>query len=531
MFSVVKEKRSDRFFSEIIERIESGLIRNKDILEVEKLALAKKHGIFRVVKNADIMEYAKHNSRADLMEFLRTKPVRTASGVANIAVMWKGADTGEGKFFSCPANCVYCPQGENSPKAYTGVEPTTMRAKRLGYDPWLQVKKRIKQFHIIGHKTDKCELIIMGGTFTAMPLSFQQDFVKKCFDAFNEEESPNIKEAHAKNETASNRCIGLTIETRADYCLEKHIGQMLQLGCTRVEIGVQTTSDELLEKINRGHDAQANIDAIKWLKNAGLKFTAHWMPGLTGLEGDIDAKEELRLFKQLFTPEYQPDELKIYPALVIQGTKLHEMWKAGKYKPLERNEMLDLLMKMKEAVPPHVRIKRVMRDISEHEAEAGARTTNLRQIAKGIMEKEGKKCACIRCREIGLDEASEGDVKILWREYEASGGKEIFISFEDVKKDKIIAFLRLRIDGSETAKVRELHVYGEMTPIGKKINHQHRGYGRRLMQEAEQTATENGKKAIAVTSGVGVRDYYRKLGYVLDGNYMVKTIEKVTLKT
>ncbi|MBI4170873.1 MAG: tRNA uridine(34) 5-carboxymethylaminomethyl modification radical SAM/GNAT enzyme Elp3 [Candidatus Aenigmarchaeota archaeon] len=511
-------------FSEIIERIDTGLIKNKDQLEVEKLMLAKRYGIYSVVKNAHIIEYAKQNGRQHLIKFLKTKPIRTASGVANIAVMWKGAEMGNNKFFSCPANCVYCPQGENSPKAYTGVEPTTMRAKRLNYDPFMQVKNRIRQFHIIGHKTDKCELIIMGGTFTAMPFSFQEDFVKRCFDAFNGFESACLTDAQKNNETADNRCIGLTIETRADYCTQAHIEKMLDFGCTRVEIGVQTTSDELLEKIERGHDAQANIEAIKRLKYAGLKFTAHWMPGFTGLVGEVDIEEELRLFKKLFTPDYQPDELKIYPTLVIPGTKLYEMWKEGKYHSLEKGNMIELLVKMKEIVRPYVRIKRIMRDISEHEAEAGARTTNLRQLVKEIMQKDGKRCRCIRCREIGFDDVSAEGIEMQITEYDASEGKELFISFENKKTDKIIGFLRLRLDNSEIAKVRELHVYGEMTPIGEKIAYQHAGFGKRLMKKAEEIAAERGKKFIAVTSGIGVRNYYRKLHYVLEGNYMTKKL-------
>jgi len=525
MLSITKDARSEAMFSELVTRIENGAIKDKDMLEQEKLVLAKKHGIYAVIKNAHIIDYAKQNGKHELVKFLKTKPVRTASGVANIAVMWKGAPMGANKFFSCPASCTYCPQGDNSPKAYTGVEPTTMRAKRFDYDPALQVRNRLMQFHLIGHKTDKCELIIMGGTFTAMPFVFQSEFVKKCFDSFNGEDSSSMQDAHTKNESAGSRCIGLTIETRADYCQQKHIEEILSMGCTRVEIGVQTTSDELLQKINRGHDAQANIDAIRRLKQNGMKFTAHWMPGLTGLLGDVDAKEELKLFKQLFTENYHPDELKIYPALVIEGTKLHEMWKEGKYKSLEKDEMIELLVKMKECVPEHVRIKRIMRDISEHEAEAGARTTNLRQIAKDIMQQQGKECRCIRCREIGLNEVDIDHVDFSIKEYDASGGRELFLSFDEKKTDKIIAFLRLRLDSSETARIRELHVYGEMTPIGEKIAQQHLGFGKQLVQKAEEIARDSGKNKISVTSGVGVRRYYiDKFNYVRDGYYLSKVL-------
>jgi elongator complex protein 3 len=520
MQTVVNDERTRKFFLEIVRAIEEGKIKSKEKLETEKLVLAKKHGVYAVVKNAEIIEYARQNGK-DLSKFLRTKPVRTRSGVANIAVMWKGP--GEGKFFSCPGKCIYCPQGLNSPKAYTGTEPTTMRAMRFDFDPFKQVQNRLKQFHILGHVTDKCELIIMGGTISAMPFSFQEDFAKRCMDAFNEENSLSLEDAQEKNEKAKNRCIGLTLETRADYCKQKHIDEMLKLGATRVEIGIQTTRDELLEKINRGHDAKENINAIARIRNNGLKFTAHWMPGLSGLDGEIDLEREIEMFKELFTSSYQPDELKIYPVLVIPGTTLYEMWKDGKYKALEKEDMIELLVKMKALVPEYVRIKRIMRDISEHEAEAGARTTNLRQLVKEKMEKEGKQCRCIRCREIGLDKINYEDVEIVERHYHAADGKEIFISFENKKKDKIIAFLRLRIDNSDIAKVRELHVYGEMVPLGdKNIGHQHQGFGKKLMEKAEEISVQSGKNRITITSGIGARNYYRKLGYVLENMYMAK---------
>jgi elongator complex protein 3 len=512
MFSLKKDSRLADFCKEMIECIENKSI-TKDGIENQKILLAKKHGIFALPKNADLISYASEHGKPELIKFLKTKPVRTLSGVASIAVMWMPPEGQK----SCPGECVYCPQSEDSPKAYTGSEPATMRAKRFGYDPSLQIKNRLWQFQIMGHGTDKCELIIMGGTFTAMPLTFQEGFIKKCIDALNCSDSASLKEAQAKNETAKNRCVGLTIETRADWL--RKASSLINFGCTRVEMGIQTTSDELLKKINRGHDAQTNIDAIRRLKNSGLKFTAHWMPGLTGFDGEINIREEIESFKKLFSENYQPDELKIYPVLVLRGTKLHEMWKKGEYKALEKEQMTELLVKLKQAVPPYVRIKRVMRDISEHEAEAGAKTTNLRQLVREVMKAEP--CRCIRCREIGA--ASTGEAKLLTREYDASEGREFFISFES--PEKILAFVRLRTDKGETARIRELHVYGEMTPIGMKIAHQHHGLGKKLMQKAEETARELGKKTVAVTSGVGVRGYYRPLGYSLENGYMTKKMK------
>src|SRR3989344_159785 len=459
----------------LLDKIRSGQIITQDQLELEKIKIAAGQPL---IKNSDIAALLKPEDvdYKHLRNFLKIKNIRTASGVANIAVMWLN----QKHEYSCPFSCVYCPQGAIrdadggvqliAPKSYTGVEPTTLRAIRNGFDPFLQVSNRTNQLNLIGHPTDKCELIIMGGTFMATPLAFQDEFVKRCLDAFNGVNSETLGEAQLKNETAANRCIGLTIETRADYCSQHQIDQMLQLGCTRVEIGVQSTDEQLLMDTKRGHGVDANIDAIRLLKENGIKVCVHWMPGLTGLYGNIDEEKEIEMFRQLFSnPNYRPDEIKIYPTLVIPGTELHEMWKSGAYTPLSNDQMIKLLIEFKKIVPSFVRIKRVMRDISEHKPEAGAKTTNLRQLANIQMKKEGILCRCIRCREIG-------------------------------------------------------HVSGSMVPISERGGWQHKGLGKHLMEKAEQIAREHNKTNISVTSGIGVRMYYRMLGYILEGPYMVKNI-------
>ncbi|MBI2172799.1 MAG: tRNA uridine(34) 5-carboxymethylaminomethyl modification radical SAM/GNAT enzyme Elp3 [Candidatus Aenigmarchaeota archaeon] len=502
----------------LLGRIRSGDISSQAALEVEKNRLAKQLGTGRVIKNAEILEAAEGSADYGAMKkFLLTKPVRTSSGIANIAVMWKYKELSN----SCPFSCIYCPQGVEggeyiAPKSYTGVEPTTMRAIRNGYDPVRQVQGRLRQFHMIGHTTDKCELIIMGGTFMCTPPSFQQSFIRQCFDAFNGQPSPTLPEAHARNEYAANRCIGLTLETRADVCLPE---EMLSYGCTRVEVGVQSTDDDILVKTKRGHDAHANIVAFKKLKEAGLKVCAHWMPGLTGIYGSIDMNKEMSMFRELFRQDYMPDELKIYPTLVIPGTELHSMWERGEFAAMSSDGMISLLIEMKKVVPPYVRIKRIMRDISEKKVSAGAKTTNLRQLAHMRMEELGVKCRCIRCREIRLKDYEGCAFNIA--EYDASGGKEVFLSFD--AGDSILAFLRLRLDGGP-AKVRELHVYGRMAPLHSDANAQHRGFGSLLLEKAEELARQNGKSSMQVTSGIGVRDYYRKRGYALEGFYMTKRL-------
>jgi len=511
---------------ELIEKINSGEVSTQKQLELEKVTVARKYSLNRIIKNADITLYAENYPQSTaIRKFLKTKPVRTLSGVANIAVMWLDNRKIDGKHFSCPYKCIYCPQGDYAPKSYIGVEPTTLRAIRNSYDPNLQVVNRLKQFHIIGHATDKCELIVMGGTFLSWDRENCTNFIKRCFDAFNGCESKSVEEAHRINETAANRCIGLTIETRGDYCSPQQIDYMLSLGTTRVEIGVQSTDSNLLALTKRGHDAATNTQAFERLKNAGLKITAHWMPGLTGLYGSINVDKEIAMFKELFdNPAYRPDELKIYPTLVIPGTELHELWETGKYEALSFEQTTHLLIELKKLVPKYVRIKRMMRDISEHEAKAGARTTNLRQLLQERMKEKGIKCICIRCREVGQNKIKPEKIALQRFEYDASGGKEIFLSFEDQQNDVLIAFLRLRIDDSDAAKIRELHVYGELAPIGASGIWQHSGFGRQLMQEAESIAKELGKRKIQVTSGVGVREYYKKLGYAFENPYMCKKL-------
>ncbi len=528
MQEILADEKGLAACKEIVEKILAGKITNQAVLEKEKTKVSGIYSLEKLLKNADIISYCEMtgNSLPRITKLLMTKPVRTLSGVANIAVMWLGEDN-----FSCPFSCIYCPaavQTDSSgtkmfvPKSYIGVEPTSLRAMRNRYDPYMQVGNRLKQLQLIGHPTDKCELIIMGGTYLAWGRSNYEHFAQRCYDAFNGCSSGSLEEAKRLNETAANRVIGLTVETRADYCREYHIREMLQLGATRVELGVQTTDDNLLKLARRGHGAEENRKAFRLLREAGLKITAHWMPGLTGLRGKIDMEKEVETFRELFnSPDYRPDELKIYPTLVIAGTGLYDLWRSGEYEALTFEQTLKLLAEMKKHVPKYVRIKRIMRDISEHEAQAGARTTNLRQLLQERMKKESLRCNCIRCREVGSKVPE--NIELAVSDYEASGGREFFISFEDA--NLLVAFLRLRIDSSGIAKVRELHVYGPQIPIGKsEAGFQHLGYGRKLMEKAEAIAKEFSKSTIAVTSGVGAREYYKKLGYKLEGFYMAKDL-------
>ncbi|MDY6769011.1 MAG: tRNA uridine(34) 5-carboxymethylaminomethyl modification radical SAM/GNAT enzyme Elp3, partial [Candidatus Nanohaloarchaea archaeon] len=451
---------------------------------------------------------------------------------ATIAVMWMWDD------FSCPYDCVYCPQGEHddttAPKSYTGKEPSARRAIDNAYDPYDQVSARLEQLESIGHPTDKSEIIIMGGTFPSTPEEFQEHFIKRTFDALNGEDADDLEEAKQLNETAANRNVGLTIETRPDFTKQKHVNDFLRFGCTRVEMGVQTLDDAVQETTERGHGTEAVVEATQRLKDCGFKLTYHMMLGLPGESRDQDIEKFRTLFED---PRFQPDELKIYPTAVVEGTKLHEMMENGEYDPLTEEEMYERLERIMPSLPPYVRVKRIMRDIPSTEIDDGASRTNARQLLNERMDEKGLETREIRSREAGHRKQKDGvepdGAELVTREYDASGGTEQFLSFEDVDKDILLGYLRLRFPGDsmrdeidgDTAIVRQLQVVGPAVPLDDDSGDvQHSGYGKRLMGEAEERAREAGYEKLAVISAVGTREYYRKLGYERDGPYMSKQL-------
>lgn len=508
----------------LIQKIISGKVRTAPQLNFEKHKLSSALMISRLVRNSDILKYALPQEKPKLKLLLK-KPVRTASGVAVVAVMSKPA--------KCPGNCIYCPQGFGAPKSYTGLEPAARRGKMFGYNPYMQMKKRLEQLKAIGHSTDKIELIIMGGTFPSCTWTYQKNFVRKCFDALNQEASRTLAEARGLNRNAKSRCVGLTIETRPDFCKERHINRMLELGATRVELGVQTLSDEVYKKIRRGHTIKDVVKATQLLKDSGLKVVYHMMPGLFQSPGG-----DVAMFKKLFSnPDFRPDMLKIYPALVIRGTGLYELWRWGEYKPLGNEEAARLVAKIKSIVPEYVRIMRVQRDIPAEEIVAGVTASNLRELAQAKMKELGLECRCIRCREWGQKTGGRktiGGANERIKKYVASGGTEYFIALLDRKEGLLIGYLRLRVPvkpfrpelSGKIAIVRELKVFGESVPLGETHEKalQHRGFGKRLIKIAEKTAGDLGLEKIAVMAAIGTKDYYRKLGYEDDGVYMSKKL-------
>jgi elongator complex protein 3 len=524
---------------QIISEICSGKIKDERDLAKRKAMLAGERGIGRFPKNSEILEHATEEEYNIVLPFLLKKPTRTLSGVAVIAAMTKPHECPHGK-------CIYCPGGLelDVPQSYTGKEPAARRAVAHGFDPYLQVQARLEQLAKIGHSVDKCELITMGGTLLALDDEYQEYFVKGCLQAMNDfglrkrsPEGESLASVQTKNETANARCVGMTFETRPDYAFEPQVDAMLRLGGTKVELGVQTLSDAVYKKVDRGHTIADVAKATQLCRDALIKVGYQMMPGLFATQA-----QDYKMFKELFTDErFMPDLLKFYPCLVIKGTKLYDLWKKGEYTPYTTEDAVKLIAKIKKIVPPWVRIIRIQRDIPINFVEAGVVKSNLRELVVSEMQSHGDKCRCIRCREIGLKSSKEGltpdadAIELVRRDYRAAGGDEIFLSFEDKTNDMLAGFLRLRrpsagahrLEMCDAAGVRELHVYGPMVEIGEKAHEkwQHRGYGSELLKEAERIALEEWDlRKIKVISGIGVRDYYRKFGYERVGPYMGKEI-------
>lgn len=443
---------------------------------------------------------------------LRTRPVRSLSGIVNISVLTKP--------YKCPGKCLYCPTEKGIPKSYVSGEPAVERAKLLNYDPHLQVKKRLEMLESEGHPTDKIELRIVGGTWSFYPQKYQTWFVKKCFDACNGRGSASLNLAQKLNEKAKHRIVGLSIETRPDFITPTEIKHLRELGVTMVELGVQSIYDDILQKNLRGHGVKETALATQLLKDAGFKVLYQMMPNLYG----SSPARDLKMFKIIFTDSrFRPDLLKIYPCALLKQSPLFRVWRKGEYLPYTEKQLIGLVRAIKKTIPYYVRIQRITRDIPSKSIVAGpAKISNLRQLVSGS-------CRCIRCREVKENYDPEEKLYLFRQNYRASGGKEIFLSYENKKRGRLYSLLRLRITSEKTAIIRELHTYGQARIIeeGSVSNDspQHKGLGKKLIAQAEKISKREFKiKKIAVISGVGVRGYYRKLGYFLENTYMVKKL-------
>ncbi|KAK0285680.1 Elongator subunit [Friedmanniomyces endolithicus] len=496
----------------------------KDInLNALRGQVAKKHFLSRQPPLTDIIAAVPEQYKKYILPKLIAKPIRSASGIAVVAVMCKP--------HRCPhiaytGNiCVYCPGGpdsdfEYSTQSYTGYEPTSMRAIRAS--------------------VDKVEYIIMGGTFMSLAPKYREEFVTQLHNALSGYQTNNVDEAVMAGEQSTTKCIGITIETRPDYCLPPHLTDMLRYGCTRLEIGVQSLYEDVARDTNRGHTVKAVVETFSMAKDAGFKVVSHMMPDLP----NVGLERDLFQFQEYFeNPNFRTDGLKIYPTLVIRGTGLYELWRTGRYKNYTPNVLVDLVARILALIPPWTRIYRVQRDIPMPLVTSGVENGNLRELALARMKDFGTTCRDVRTREVGVNEVKHkirpNQVELVRRDYAANGGWETFLAYEDPKQDILIALLRLRkctekytyreeLVGQPTSLIRELHVYGSAVPIHERVKgkSQHQGYGTLLMEEAERIArNEHGSEKIAVISGVGVRGYYKRLGYWLDGPYMSKWLK------
>ncbi|CUS11488.1 unnamed protein product [Tuber aestivum] len=501
--------------------------------------ISKKHKLKTIPPLIAIIAAIPEHYKKYIVPKLIAKPIRTSSGIAVVAVMCKP--------HRCPhiaytGNiCVYCPGGpdsdfEYSTQSYTGYEPTSMRAIRARYDPFEQARGRVDQLRQLGHSVDKVEFIIMGGTFMSLPESYRDGFIASLHNALSGYTSENVDEAVRLAEQSETKCVGITIETRPDYCLDQHLSSMLRYGCTRLEIGVQSLYEDVARDTNRGHTVKAVCETFKLAKDSGYKVVSHMMPDLP----NVGIERDLEQFKEYFeNPDFRTDGLKIYPTLVIRGTGLYELWRTGRYKNYTPNALIDLVARILALVPPWTRIYRVQRDIPMPLVTSGVENGNLRELALSRMKDFGTTCRDVRTREVGIQEVKNrvrpDQVEFIRRDYTANGGWETFLSYEDPKQDILIGLLRLRkcsdrtfrpeLTGKPTSLVRELHVYGSAVPVHSRNpkKYQHQGYGTLLMEQAERIAREeHGSRKISVISGVGVRKYYAKLGYHLEGPYMSK---------
>lgn len=502
----------------------------RTISKAEKMPCPSNIALLQSYHNLCSEKRIKPNKKIE--QLLKTRPVRSLSGVVNVSVLTKP--------YRCPGKCLYCPGVSDMPKSYLHGEPAAERASRLGFDPYLQIQKRIEVLQASGHPTGKIEVRVIGGTWSAYETKYKIWFVKKCFEAANGQKNlkeyktsslsalrTGLKKSQKKNETAEHRIVGLSFETRPDCINLEEALEMKNFGATKIELGVQSIYDDVLRLNRRGHGVAETIAATSLLRNLGFKIAYQMMLNLPGSNPERD----IAMFENLFSdPSFRPDYLKIYPCALVKEAPLYKKYLTGQFKPYDEKTLVGTIKAIKKIVPRYVRIERIIRDIPSGLIVAGgAKVSNLRQIIDEGMKEERWRCQCIRCREIKGKESAGSPVMFV-DEYEASNGKEYFISFEDKKRTCLYSLLRLRIPlrygNKNTAVIREVHVYGQAADISENNSRtQHKGLGLKMIKEAERISRKSGCQKIAVISGVGVRDYYRnKLHYKLWSGYMAKDL-------
>jgi elongator complex protein 3 len=465
-----------------------------------------------------------------LLSKIRMKPTRTLSGVTTVTVLTR--------FHPCPGDCIFCPQEDKMPKSYLSEEPGAKRGLQNEFDPYLQVHNRIKALSAVGHPTDKIELLILGGSFSAYPRDYQEWFVRRCFEAMNDVNPKDelnyqtLAEAQAQNVHGEHRNVGLVIETRPDLVNRDALAWYRTLGVTKVQMGAQSLDDRILKLNQRGHTAQETLAATALLRAGGFKVVLHWMPNLLGATPVSDREDFHRLWGE---GSCCPDELKIYPCQLLKGTKLYDLWQEGAYHPYSEETLLDLIADIKTEVPRYCRINRIIRDIPSTYVVAGNKNSSLRQNIQHEMKRRGTACACVRCREVRDKRVTAKSVTLHTLVYNPAEAEEHFLSF-DTADDDLVGFLRLSLpadtrfsglrDLKDAALIREVHVYGQSLEVGQERSGiaQHSGLGTRLIEEAEMIARKKGFRRLAVIAAVGTRAYYADRGFIQGDLYMLKNL-------
>jgi elongator complex protein 3 len=508
-----------------------------------------------------------------IRKVLRKRAVRSLSGVSVISLLTK--------FWWCPGKCVYCPTYEWLPKSYISDEPAVQRAEMNEFDPFRQIQNRLQSLKMTGNAISKCDVRIIGGTWSVYPLAYQEEFIRQIYDAhtaFWDTVSPklslqngggfmsasvgadpdwvpsvDLEEAKKRNETARSRVIGMAIETRPDWITPEEIVRLRLYGVTRVEIGYQTTHDHINDINKRGHGNKESIAATRLLKDAGFKVVAHMMPGLVGATPDLDKSAMDEIFTNA---DYRPDEIKIYPMVVTPNSELTEMWERWEFVPYEDNILIPLMAELQGMIPEYVRLNRMYRDIPAHEILAGSKLANLRQVTEIAMRARGIIRHDISAREVRARDNNPNDAILDVSFYEASGGHEYFIQMIDPVDRTLFGVCRLRVPSqvftgeshfipelNSAAIIRELHVFGDQIPVWIKSElsditsslssnpGQHMGFWKKMLKKCEEIITEKyvNVNKIAIISGVWAREYYLQRGYNEKSEYMIKSIDRNVL--
>jgi elongator complex protein 3 len=447
-----------------------------------------------------------------LLERIRMKPMRTLSGVTTVTVLTKP--------YPCPGKCIFCPTDLRMPKSYLPDEPGAMRALQHEFDPYEQVRSRIEALEAVGHPTNKIELLILGGTWSAYRKDYQEWFLMECFRALNGEASGTLEEAFSRNETAGHRNVGLVIETRPDHVNPQELTWLRRLGVTKVQMGAQSLDDRILLLNQRGHTVDETHHAVALLRAAGFKIVLHWMPNLLGATLDSDRADFQRLWAGLC-----PDEIKIYPTQLLANADLYAYWQRGEYVPFTTEQLINLLADVKETIPRYCRVNRVIRDIPSTNVVEGNKRTSLRLDVHKELERRGSRCQCVRCREVRGHKIDPQELVLDDLVYQTDNACEHFISFT-APGDRLAGFLRLSLPGLDApqtglvdlqnaALIREVHVYGQSLEVGtgQAGAAQHLGLGTSLLEKAAEISREAGYQRLAVIAAVGTRRYYLGRGF------------------